>query len=372
MTKRDLNCDILRIIAFLLVIAVHAFGFIGLYETITKDTTVLILHIGRTLIMTCVPIFIILSGYLTKEPKFNKAYVLKLGKIILTYILCAIACLVALHFLEHREVLTLRGYIFSILSFEAAPYAWYVNMYIGLYLLIPFLNSLWNSLSTKKSKQNLILVLCVLFIFPTIFNIYNFDSLNWWLHPSTSNNFATIFPNYWYGNCYPILYYFIGRYLKEYKLNIKLKTNIILLIFSMILFGSYNFYRNYSNYFAWTIFSSYPSLEVLIVTILFVNLVLKYKEFHLKNTKIVKLINKISVLTFGGYLLSRIFDIWLFPYLVNNTTYIKERIIYLIPMILCIGILSLISAYLIDIIAKILIKIFNYLKKKFIKPNMNI
>ena len=168
MTKRNLNCDILRIMAFIFVIAVHFLLNTNFYNIITKDITMLALNILRPLLMTCVPLFIFLSGYLTKEREFNKAYVLKLGKILLTYFLCAIACLITLHFIEHREALSIGGYIISILSFSAAPYGWYVNMYIGLFLLIPFLDKLWQALSTKKSKQNLILVLCFLLILPSI------------------------------------------------------------------------------------------------------------------------------------------------------------------------------------------------------------
>ncbi len=45
MTKRNLNCDILRIIAFIFVIAVHFLLNTNFYTTITKDITILALNI---------------------------------------------------------------------------------------------------------------------------------------------------------------------------------------------------------------------------------------------------------------------------------------------------------------------------------------
>ncbi len=134
-----------------------------------------------------------------------------------------------------------------------------------------------------------------------------------------------------------------------------------------MLIGLFNFYRNYNNYFDWGIYTGYSSLEVLIMTLLIANLVLNYKEFNFKNIKLTKFINKISVLTFGAYLLSRIFDVWLYPFINNNITYIKEKVIYYIPTVIVIAILSLTASYIIDLIAKLITKSLSYLKEKFIK-----
>ena len=135
----------------------------------------------------------------------------------------------------------------------------------------------------------------------------------------------------------------------------------------MIIFGLFNFYRNYGSYFDWGIYTGYSSFEVLIMTILVANLILNYKDFNFKSIKLTKFINKISVLTFGAYLLSRIFDALLYPLINNNTMYIKERVIYIIPTVIIISILSLIAAYFIDLLSHLIIKSISYLNKKFIK-----
>lgn len=291
-----------------------------------------------------------------KEKTFNKDYLKKIGRIVLTYILCSIACIILLTIIESREIFSIKTYISSILSYKAAPYSWYVNMYLGLYLIIPFLNILWNNLKTKENKKMLLIVLVLIIVLPTLLNIWNFDSLDWWLHPGSSNTYQTIMPNFWVGLGYPILYYFIGCYLKDYKLNISLKKNITLLILFLVLFGIFNYYRNYGYIFNWGMYADYHSFEAVIISTLLANLTLNHLNIKVKNIKIIKIVSKISYLTFGAYLVSAIFDTWYYPYL-NNFEYIKSRLIYWVPLILGIILSSLILSYIISLIEKVIIKI---------------
>lgn len=205
MEKRLVNCDILRILAFIFVISVHFLSYIGFYNQINEGPTMIGLNILRCLFMSCVPLFLVLTGYLMCNKEFNAKYIKKLGRIVLTYFLCSIVCLVFLHFIENRSLSTLKFYLFEILSFNAAPYSWYVNMYIGLYLIIPFLNILWKNIPKKKQKQYFIFILSILFVLPTLFNIYNFQDINWWLNPASSKVYQQIIPNYWEGNSYRML-----------------------------------------------------------------------------------------------------------------------------------------------------------------------
>lgn len=123
MSKRLINCDILRMIAFIFVISVHSLLYIGFYEQDNTGFTMFFLNIVRCIFMTCVPLFAVLSGYLMKDKELSKNYIKKLFRIIITYILCSIACIICLHFIENRDVLSLKNYIAQILSFEAAPYS---------------------------------------------------------------------------------------------------------------------------------------------------------------------------------------------------------------------------------------------------------
>lgn len=50
---------------------------------------------------------------------------------------------------------------------------------------------------------------------------------------------------------YPITYYFVGRYLREYDWQISRKKNLALLVLAITAFGIYNYYRSYGGSFIW-------------------------------------------------------------------------------------------------------------------------
>lgn len=51
-----------------------------------------------------------------------------------------------------KDKITVKTILINYFSFKAAPYGWYVGMYMGLYLMIPFLNKAWNGFEEKSKK----------------------------------------------------------------------------------------------------------------------------------------------------------------------------------------------------------------------------
>lgn len=146
--KRDVGLDITRIVAFASVPAVHFFTQTGYYDTLMAGREMYVMEVMRTFFMICVPLFMILSGYLMigKDIPLNKKsigqFYGKLSKILLTYLLTTLMILAfKIYYLGEHE--TFRSCLFNILEFH--QYSWYVNMYIGCYLMIPFLNAVWNA-----------------------------------------------------------------------------------------------------------------------------------------------------------------------------------------------------------------------------------
>lgn len=96
--------------------------------------------------------------------------------------------------------------IFAITEFEADRYAWYVNMFIGLYLMIPFLNKLIIHLNKNEYRiwiTVLLLIITVPFTINPLFILF-------------FNQSHAFFPNWWMG-IYPLLFYFIGAYIHKFK-----------------------------------------------------------------------------------------------------------------------------------------------------------
>ena len=164
-------------------------------------------------------------------------------------------------------------------------------------------------------------------------------------------------PDYWGRLTYIFMFYFIGCYFRDYKLHISFSKNIVALLVSLIVFGLFNYYRTYNGLFGSSGYAYYNSIEMLVITILFVNLILNLK-LNVKNKYVIKFISKVSYLTFGGFLVSTIFDRLFYSYFYNDNMLVLDKLPYLLVIIPLIILCSLFFSYLVDIFINFSKKIF--------------
>ena len=113
----------------------------------------LILATLRTSFMVCVPLFLLLTGYLVSAKKIPleignlKKYYKKIIPVFLSYAI-GMTVIFAIYRLRGDRSYNLQKLVFGILGYK--EYSWYVNMYIGLFLLSPFLTNIWASIGDKK------------------------------------------------------------------------------------------------------------------------------------------------------------------------------------------------------------------------------
>lgn len=358
--KRNPAADIIRILAFFLVVSVHFFLNNGFYSSTIEGERMYVMTLMRSFFIICVPLFLTLSGYLLRKKQLEKSYYKRISKIIITYILASLLCVIySIIFL--KQDLTFKDIILNILSFTAAPYSWYIEMYLGLFLLIPFLNIAYNSLPSQKWKIWLIITFIILTSLPSLLNIYNLNSFDWWPLPSSSASMNKIIPDYWQ-ILYPITYYYIGCYLNEYGLKIKKALNVTLIIFLTILSGSFCYWRSYKTIFIWGAWCGYQSPFNIILTILVFALIININYDKLPN-RLVRIIQKISGLSLGGYLVSWIFDSELYPILSTKVPSVTHRLEYYIIIVPAIFILSLLSSYLLSKIQFLIEKSYSFICK---------
>lgn len=199
--QRDYGLDLTRAVAAVLVLAVHFFMNSGFYDVPLQGVGMALSTVVRMACMVCVPLFIMLTGYLCSQKTWKKGYYWGLLPVLLTYLLAAIVCMafrVGLQGEHYRPV----TFVLMFFEFSAAPYGWYVEMYIGLFLLTPFLNAAWNALP-EKGRKALVLVLLVMTVLPTL-----------------TNARGPILPDWWTG-IYPLTYYCLGAWLREHPLKLK-------------------------------------------------------------------------------------------------------------------------------------------------------
>lgn len=180
--KRNINVDLIRCCAIFTVISVHFFRNSGFYIEPIIGWRMYLMVFMRTTFMICVPLFLLITGYLMNHKELNAKYYHGIIHTLQIYIISMVLCILFERFYLH-ENLSIKYAIFSILGGDIA-YSWYVEMYIGLFLLIPFLNILYHGLETQKRKRVLIVTLLFCTAFPSLFNIFDLFNLDFWIHPS--------------------------------------------------------------------------------------------------------------------------------------------------------------------------------------------
>lgn len=304
-SRRDPGLDIIRCIALASVVCVHFFLNTGFYWETVRGPLMQFLVAVRSGLMISVPLFLMLSGYLLCRKTVSPGYYLRIVRILFVY-LCASLLYSLYRMYVLKDGLTPSEAIWGVLSFSTLSYGWYIEMYLGLFLLIPFLNVLYNGLAGKKQKQLLVLTFLVLTAGPSVLNIFRFDSALWWLQPSMNTEYRQLTVDWWV-ILYPITYYYLGCYLREFPIRQKTGTSLFQLFFILLIVGSFNFYRSYNADFVWGPWQDWRALSHVLLSVviftLFTNL--SYERLGRGWRKVFAWISDQSL---GAYLLSCMYD----------------------------------------------------------------
>lgn len=296
--ERVLGLDILRVLAIVFVFITHAINIRGVLNVNQLSFKWTIYMIFRFLAMTSVPLFLLLTGYLNNKKEISKKYYKGIIPLIFSYVVISIVEIVATAFYTKISTgapfsINIPLSIIQILNFTANGYAWYFEMYIGLFLLIPFLNILYDNLKDKKMKQILIASLGFLTFLPQV--VQTFQACDMWLN---------ITPDYWQIT-YPLTYFFIGKYIHEFKPNLKLWKRFLypMLTLGFTCLCCYIF--STPEQYAWFTFNKFEALPTaLTATFIF----LAFYDFDKKIPVAQEIISEISICSFEMYLISSITD----------------------------------------------------------------
>ena len=288
--SRNAAMDILRCLALLGVVSLHFFKHSGYYYKIVVGARMYLLTILRSASMVSVPLFLMLSGYLLKNRQPTRQYYCKLVRTVGIYVLASICCYLYRYVTGAKAVSGGIGELVAmILSFRAAPYAWYVEMYIGLFLLIPFLNVLYNNLESRKTKQLLLLILVIMTALPGI-----------------TNSVSEILPDWWL-MLYPVMYYFFGAYLREYPLKMQNLTSLACTAAVVLTVGIVNILLSLNTSFVLGPWQEEGALLNVVQAVLVFNY-LSQRRYSGLPAGAAKLFARLSDLSLGAYLVSWIFD----------------------------------------------------------------
>ncbi len=169
MKMRILGIDIIKTIAILFVILVHGFINSGYYNLIQYGKITYLLYFIRVILLSCVPLFMIATGYLASGIKLSKSYYKKIIPILINYFIISIITLLSLKYILGNEK-SISILFLEIFNFSTISYSWYIEMYIGLFMIIPFLNLIYHNLKNEQEKKFLVVIMVLITFLPSTIN----------------------------------------------------------------------------------------------------------------------------------------------------------------------------------------------------------
>ena len=212
--QRAINIELLRVLSMLMVVAIHLFTKTGVLQELSVNSPVYYMSwILYALCMTGVNCFVLISGYFLVDASFKFEKLITLYLQVLFY---SVVMAVVTRYLLHLEPVS--GFSKVLLPVTSREY-WFISVYIGLYVLSPFVNIFVRSLDERMFK-GLLIVLGILFsVIPTFLHAEN------WLEEGGA-----------YGIAWFVFLYLTGAYIKKYyKINSGAKTGWLYLLMIMLL-----------------------------------------------------------------------------------------------------------------------------------------
>ena len=297
--KRLFGLDLLRILSIVIVVSVHFFHNTEFYYNSITGLSMRIQLGIRNFCMSCVPLFIMITGFLNNKKDYNKKFFKGLLNILIIWLFYSVIELIILGIKDgNLFALDLKAVIYKISSFNACNYSWYIEMFFGLYLMTPILNRAYESFDDKSKK-----IVTALSILLTIIPIF------------TNEMFDSIFhiPSYWTG-IYIIAYYFCGKSIAFFNPKYN-KLNLIMLIVLVCIIGLF------------PLNNKMPEYESLLIFIQSNLLFLLLYNVNINNKIVRKIANFFSNISLDIYLASSLIDVFVYEYLYKFVTNSSQQII---------------------------------------------
>lgn len=215
--KRLQGIDLLKCIAIFTIPAQHFFSHQTHFRDAIYDTvSMFIQSVGLEFFLMGVPLFIAITGFLSHQTQPTWAYYRKSLKVLVPYLLISVIYILFRNW-HLNESIGIRHGLGMILRVNAIPYAWYVEMWIGLYFLAPFLNILYEGITSRKTSIILIATLYVMSYLTSTVNRHGFQFL----------------PDYWV-SISPLASYFIGSHIRKFGTLVPRKRLVVFILVAIL------------------------------------------------------------------------------------------------------------------------------------------
>ncbi len=285
--NRNIGLDFLRIICMVMILILHYLSKGGLLDAQNSNhTNYITYNILETLAIIAVNCYILISGYFLVKSEFKIKKFLNLWGEVFFYSVTIYVVLYLFGLIEFKFTDVIK----SIVPVVTKQY-WFVNVYLVMYLLMPFLNKLIYALGKEEFKKLLILLII-------IFSVMTVLPAEWCLDKTGG-----------YGIIWFVCLYFIGAYIRLFIANDyieKYHNKWIFIYFICVIFIVVaklsidwickKLVINAKGEKVW----AYNNPVILIESIM---LFLYFNSLRIKSKWISKMILKIAPLTFAVYLI---------------------------------------------------------------------
>lgn len=244
-----------------------------------------------------VALFMMLTGYLNLNKTVCRKYYCGGVRVIVSYLIISLVT-IAFRTWYLEDTKSVWQWMNQVGDFSAIPYAWYIKMWIGLFLLTPFLNAMWRGLESKCARQVLIATLFLLSAPSDLLNRYG----------------MTLWPDYWEQAAYPLMFFFSGAYIKTYQPMVKrwkiAAAAVAICMINPIVTMAVAHGHTYVQITGDTNGLFIAPLAVMVFLLLY--------RIDVKNEVVKATLRKVSVLSLDMYLFSWICDQFYYPLFMKN------------------------------------------------------
>ena len=301
MKQRNYNYDIMRVLACIMIICMHA-----PMPSVAANGIILSTISYFTAPGLC--LFFVISGSLLLPIKTDtKTFLQKrLGKVIMPTLVFTILYISLNYFINGKQDI-LRSVLSIPFSAQGHGVLWFMYTLIGLYLISPIISK-WLDAATKKEVEFYLLLWVITLCYPILKLFVNINE--------GDTGVLYYFSGY-------IGYFVLGYYLRKYSDAITLKKLIIpdiIAITAPIVCKIMNIEVDfYSMFWYLSIFIALLCTTIYVLT----------NKVKIKNEKVIGLFQLISNLSFGIYLIHIAvmrFFIWKLDFIININNYIIQWI----------------------------------------------
>ena len=284
MIKRESGADLYRVMGLLFVNTLHACLYNGFYYEAQEGLAMWLANSVRWLVFSCNAMFMLLSGYLKTASPWGRRYYKSLVAVLIGYILtCVISYPIRYYCIGEKDPLS--TWLERFVTFS--NYSWYIEMYIGLFMISPLVNLALDNLQSPKKQWFLALSLVVVTIG----------------HSATTRN---LLPDYC-GSFYPLTLYTLGAVIRRTQPKIPALLGIVAALLVAMWLG-YMTMRTATDGFYSGFSQGYGGFWVVLMVVC---LFLGVYRLHI-GPRLAKVLAFLSGGVLEGYILSRLFDVWIY------------------------------------------------------------